>query len=76
MKGFGSGLGGLGDFQQRFDLERLIRENPYQVFDDYTVTTSTELRSLSDGATIAEMAAFICTFISDMQKRGTTRTAA
>lgn len=57
------------------EIERASNEVTEAVADDYTISNYTETRTLNAGtATATDVANVLCTFILDLQKRGTKRT--
>lgn len=57
------------------EIERASNEDPIAVANDFTVENYTETRSLDAAtATLADLKDVFCTFIHDLQKRGTKRT--
>ena len=56
------------------EISNATREDAILVADGYTVTNFTATRTLNAGtATLGQLAAFVATFIYDLQKRGQTR---
>jgi hypothetical protein len=56
------------------ELSNASREDAVLIADSYTVTNFTASRTLNAGtATTAQLAAFVATFIDDLQKRGPNR---
>jgi hypothetical protein len=67
---------GIETFVQRSfrTLEEASNEDAMVIADSYTVSNFTDTRSLNAGtATLAQLAAFVATFISDLQKRSINR---
>jgi len=56
------------------EISNASREDAVSIADAYTVTNFTASRTLNAGtATLAQLAAFVATFIDDLQKRGPNR---